>query len=408
MEKVTNRIQLILLLLLFGAFSSTAQNQITGTLTYHDNWGMDNSTVYLMDLNNNILDSCATNAAGEYVFNNVTPGDYLMTASTDLPAGGVDLGDAFLIMLNLYNMYTFNDIQELAADVDGDGVVTWDDYFTIVVGWFNYGYPFPVGDWVFETVPVSVTSSRDGGSGGGGGIGSSSTGDVGGLFIPDKNFPYTPVEYLKASVPASEAYSYSVEINSADALGGFHLNLAIPEGVTVTGVTSELQVEYNIEGNQLLITWVDSDLLKNVENVVIELELNVQGTDAVRFANISGTHFIGAEGEIANHVTLKFDDLEIGPAADQEATAFNLKVGPNPFIDRTNLWISSDNITNNAVFAIYDGNGNIVKEFNINVSGNAGQQVNIDLSDLSAGIYHYRLWNEGKNIFESGSMIKLR
>ena len=405
MEKVTNRIQLILLLLLFGAFSSTAQNQITGALTYHGNWGMDNSTVYLMDLNSNILDSCATNAAGEYIFNNVTPGDYLMTASTDLPAGGIDLGDAFLIMLNLYNMYTFNDIQELAADVDGDGAVTWADYFTIVVGWFNYGYPFPVGDWVFETVPVSVTSSRDGG--GGGGIGSSSTGDVSGQFIPDKNFPYTPVEYLKTSVPSYEVYNYSVEINSANALGGFHLNLAIPDGVTVTDVSSELPVEFNIEGNQLLITWVDSDLLKNIENVKIEFEINVQGTDAVRLGNISGTHFIGAEGEIVNNVTLKFDELEVGPDAEQEATAFNLKIGPNPFIDRTNLWISSENLTN-AAFAIFDGNGNIVKEFNIDVSGNAGQQVNIDLSDLSAGVYHYRLWNDGKDIFESGSMIKLR
>lgn len=406
MEKITNRFQLLLLLILFGAFSSFGQNQVTGTLTYHDNWGMDNSTVYLMDLNNIVLDSCATNPAGEYVFNNVAPGDYLLTASTNLSAGGVDLGDAFLIMLHLYGMYSFTDVQELAADVNGSGTVTWADYFTIVVGWFNYGYPFPVGDWVFETVPVTVTSSRDGG-GSGGDLGSSSTGDVGGMYIPDKNFPISPIDYLKSEMPvSSNSAEYTITLSSAKAMGGFHLSIPVPVNIEVQNITSELNLNTTVSDGMLNITWIDTDMLYNVADASITLDLICkENTEDIKLECTRSTHFIDVNGEILYGVELKFDEIELVAAEDAFETS--VTIGPNPCIDRTNVWITSP-VESQAVLVIFDGNGNLVRKIDFRVDGSENQQISLDLSFLSAGMYHYRITDINNTFVESGSMIKLR
>lgn len=410
MEKVTTRIKLLLLFILLGAFSTFAQNQVTGTLTYHDTWGMDNSTVYLMDLNGNVLESCATDAAGNYIFNNVSTGDYLLSASTNLPAGGVDLGDAWLIMMHLYGWYPLTDIQAMAADVDGNGAVEWNDYFTIVFGWFNMGYPFPIGDWVFETVPITVTSARDGG--GGGGLSSSSTGDVSGLYVPDKSFPYSPIEYLKTEIASLEHnVEYTIEFTSAQVIGGLQLNLNIPEDVTVTNVVSNLDdIEFHISEDAVRINWMDTKLLKNVNTAGITLELLVQdvpGAGSIKFEKDNSSHFIGENGNLLYGVELKFDEIELIEESPEPSKGISLNVGPNPFVDRTSLWISSQNQTK-ALFMVFDGSGNKVKEFEIEVGESANQQIDLDLSSLSAGVYHYRLWDSGNTVLETGSMIKLR
>ncbi len=90
------------------------------------------------------------------------------------------------MFLGLYNL---TPIQQLAADVDGNGVINMNDYFTVVFGWFLYGYPFPSGDWVFTDATV-VAGLKDGNN-----MGGTSSADVNGSFVPN----YTKAELVMAS-----------------------------------------------------------------------------------------------------------------------------------------------------------------------------------------------------------------
>ena len=191
MKTLVKKLILTTTIILCFTVLAFAQNQVDGHLTYHSSWPMGNSTVLLTDMNGTVLQSAPTDGTGYFSFDNVPNGDYQLTATTQLSAGGIDMSDAFMIMMHLYNLYPFNSIQAMSADVDGDGMVTWNDYYTIVVGWFTQGYPFPAGEWTFETINLSLTGSREGFSGG---ITSGSTGDVNGSYLPDKATQFNLVE----------------------------------------------------------------------------------------------------------------------------------------------------------------------------------------------------------------------
>ena len=162
MEKFTLRgLCLGLILLSTTAFSQGGSNFL-GRVLYHNNYPMSGVNAYLHQPNGTIIDTAITNNQGYYQFSNLNNGNYTITFSTNQTAGGIELNDAFLVMLKLMNMITFTPIQTLAADVNGSGTITWTDYFIILIGYLTQGNPFPIGPWVFESTPITIPNpSRD-------------------------------------------------------------------------------------------------------------------------------------------------------------------------------------------------------------------------------------------------------
>jgi len=103
---------------------------------------------------------CEYQFTGHFVFQSVSSGSYILTASTSLDPGGIDLGIHFWsgntwrvgVHLQQFNIW----LQMSMAS----GTVTWADYWTIVIGWFTQGYPFPAGDWVFEEHRLQLVRER--------------------------------------------------------------------------------------------------------------------------------------------------------------------------------------------------------------------------------------------------------
>jgi len=181
MEKALLKTLCLSFLLLSATAFSQEENSFSGMVTYHDSYGMAGVTAHLRDSTGTIIDNVITDNSGNYTFNNVAPGDYTVTFTTDQPAGGVNLIDPFIIQDRISGLITFDNIQELAADVDGNGIVNQDDYNLILIAYMNQENPFPVGPWVFEQRSVTMPeAAREGFTTRG-----TSSGDSNGSLVPD-------------------------------------------------------------------------------------------------------------------------------------------------------------------------------------------------------------------------------
>ncbi|NTW26124.1 MAG: hypothetical protein HGA37_15605, partial [Lentimicrobium sp.] len=171
---------LIAILLLSGQLS--AQTDVNGLVLYHFKSNKPIPAVNLSLVDSNGLEFANTTTAlnGSYTFAGVPDGTYTLKATTEISAGGITMGDAFLMLMHLCNIYPFTPIQKLAADVDGDENVTWNDYWTVIIGWFIQGYPFPAGPWTFQDVTFTLNGSKTNVPT----MGGSSSGDVNGTFVP--------------------------------------------------------------------------------------------------------------------------------------------------------------------------------------------------------------------------------
>jgi len=406
MEKAILRILCISLLLPSTSVFSQSGHNINGQVRYHDNFPMSGVTAYLHDSNGDIIDSTNTNNGGHYTFHDVARGNYTINFMTGQPAGGVTLTDAYLVMLRLLNIYTFNSIQELAADVDGSGFITWEDYYLIVNGYLNEGEPFPVGPWVFEQLAVTIPhAERDGFTSRGG-----SSGDVNGSLIPDPKicsiFLDNPVMNLTAG--SSDPIEFRLTSATNQDITGMHLVLRIPEGLSVVGIESPISAaRISILKDQVRVTWMDLDrqvfeINDGMPLLVIKTKLKRVSRDGDNFSlRLSDeSHFINADGELISGVSLILPTINLVAKKD-----IALSVYPNPFKECANLSYQLQE-ERHVLISLFDQGGRLVKEI-VNGDFPAGNHlVKIDGTELMPGIYYYSIYTGSDHLINSGTIIK--
>ena len=91
MEKALLKSICIGLILISSAAFSQTLDTIHGQLFYHNQLPMHNVNVYLKTTNGTFVQSTVTNTAGQYVFDNVAPGNYVISFSTNATAGSIFL-----------------------------------------------------------------------------------------------------------------------------------------------------------------------------------------------------------------------------------------------------------------------------------------------------------------------------
>ncbi|HAQ64722.1 MAG TPA: hypothetical protein DCR43_02515 [Bacteroidales bacterium] len=277
-----------------------SQNTIEGYLLYHNdpNKPIPGSEVTLTSLNGGSNYIANTDNIGKYVFTNVPDGTYQLTASTTISAGGVTLGDSYLILLHLLGFNTLSPIQQIAADVTGNGQIGWDDYTTIISGWFLNGNPFPVGEWAFDT-EIITTGLKDNTN-----LGGTSAGDVNGGYIPNLtkgNELYVAVE--------NDIDKTSTSIQSLSVIGnltttGFGVVFDLSPKTQITNITSALDgFDYIVAHDQLRVTWINKTG-KLVTLNESEPLFTIQGKNLELAPSIE-SHFIDSEGNIIPNITLK-------------------------------------------------------------------------------------------------------
>lgn len=406
MEKALFRtLGAVLLLLTISGFSQSGET-VNGTLLYHNTYPMNNVNVYLRNANGNIIQSTSTNSSGQYTFQNVAPGQYNVTFSSTSPSGGVTLTDAYMVMLHLFGLYPFNEIQALAADVNGSGSVTWTDYTYLLINYLTQGQQFPIGPWVFQ--PVSFTAGSRSGPGTSGG---SSSGDANGTFVPTKSGEYLVQANHFESIVASEKGELSMSVTSPNPslIGGMHLVMNIPEGLFVTAVESPLDnVHYAIDGRELRITWLDitrEGFQINGQNPLFTVNANIDPQEMEKRTYslnlLPESHFIGINGEMLAGIQLTLPTVNL---VKQEDIVMNIY--PNPFFDHATIDLLVAGEGNLAVM-LYDNTGRLVREVENRVIPAGAHTTYIDGTNLAPGTYLYSISFEGTDIFtKSGAMIK--
>ncbi len=112
---------------------------------------------------------------------------------------------------------------------------------------------------------------------------------------------------------------------------------------------------------------------------------------------------IDAKGEIIPYSAISLPAIKFTTPEDLN---FSVSLYPNPVVSKVNLnyTLPSEGKVN---VKLFNSNGQLVKEVMNTLQEKGSHLLSIDASDLSSGIYHYRLQFIGdKEYIESGSMIK--
>lgn len=110
---------------------------------------MGNITVYLTTQDGTPVDTTVTDASGNYTFENLLPGQYVLNFATNHGWGGGNAVDALLSMKHFTGLTPLSGIRLKAADVNNSGNVNSVDALLIMKRFVGLETSFPSGDWCF-------------------------------------------------------------------------------------------------------------------------------------------------------------------------------------------------------------------------------------------------------------------
>jgi len=358
---------------------------------------INEAIVTLKDTDNNLFATYTTGPNGYYEFLNVPAGTYHLRGTKLTPGVGVTMLDATLVFLHILGYYPFNEIQELAADVTGNGIISMADYLSIVRHVVR-GTPFEIGEWVFLNEVITVTNQKTGNPGG---LTGSSSGDVGGVFVPGTRglevYPMANNGTIKVS--ANEQFEISILTNEVLTLTGTGLIIDFPSDIiTVESVDFPMEgYDYEVDGNQLRLGWNDptGNLLElNEGNTLITLHCRTTpGFGAGMKAKIT---LNGNTSLISRDYTEIKDARLQAPVIEYTLPSLRLSNYPNPFAASTTLSYylpESGTVT----IALYDHNGRVVREYNQGELAAGYHTLAIEGSGLTPGSYFCKLNLSGSN-----------
>jgi len=374
-----------------------AQNQISGVVNYHENENnpLPEVTIELVDNNDNILATTLSNLNGEFEFSDIPSGEYLLKSSATLPVGDVNLIDASLILYNIFGMYTFNEYEFMAADVNGNGTINFGDFMLVLINYIMQGNAFPAGDWQFSEVYVDLTSRNNIDSTG---ICGTSTGDVEGIWmIGDRSINILPSENYIATLVNDQEVELLVGSDYNELISGFNLNLTYPvDLIEITDVTGpDDNFHYNLDKNTgvLKVIWLDEsekpgnkffgETLFRVK--VKQIQNSSRGGDDI-FSLLEGGMILDNNSNQLEEVSFYLPTI----TTTSNILDFELTSYPNPVINNLNFKITSP-VNNYADIYIYDIAGRVVQK---NVATNiykGTQQININTQYLPSGQYLYKV-----------------
>lgn len=379
-----------------------AASDINGSVLYHykQDKPIPSVNLDLIDASGNIIATTTTALNGTYNFINVPYGAYTIKANTSIAAGGVNMGSAFSVFMHLCNVYPLSPIQKIAADVDGNGAITWDDYWVVVIDWFLQGKPFPAGDWVFQEVTFEHTGAKTNVPP----VGGSSSGDVNGSFIPStRDVAALVVNYASQSIDHQFTSGiYAKDITEASAMG---LVIAYPESqITISDVECQLSgTNLSVENGVIRISWVNQFFnTTSIDPNQPIITLNGTTTDQydgreILFDLSPVSHFCDAKGE---QISTRYTLPKLKATESYLGTNY-----PNPFVGSTNIdYIlpSEGKVTIN----LFNQQGQLIKVLVNEFQAIGTHSVELNSNDLQPGIYLYNLTSEGVN--ETKRMIITR
>lgn len=400
--KITKHLLLVIMSLAYMALP--AQNQIFGTIHYHNNESnpIYNVNVDLVDNTNNVVATTVTNYNGEYQFTNIPNGEFVIIPEADLPVGNIDLVDASLILKYLLGITTLNNYQFDAADVNDSGSVTFTDYMLVLIGYILQGTPFPTDEWQFEQLTVNF-NQRGGEYNDTVQSYGTSTGDVEGIWMPlGRNLVDIDSEFNESEI-TEEYSSVTIGTNYQGDISGYNLSLIYPNKFiqieNITGIDENIHYEINEEQGIIKVAWLD----ETPENKTTGEKLFTINVKAINNTSIEGSQpfnvyessmVLDTKSNVIEDITIQLP--KITTAINKENYELSITSYPNPTIDKLNLQITSpcDDIAN---ISIYDINGRLINARNNIVISKGTQTIPSDTRSLKSGSYLFMVTLNNNN-----------
>ncbi len=390
-----------------------AQNQIVGTVNYHDdpNAPVPAVVIDLFDMNNNLIQTTTTNDNGEYAFANIPNGSYYMVSSTSLDPGQVTLQDAFLIMMHLFGLYDFTDYEFAAADVNGSGTITWSDYFMVLINYILQGQPFPIGEWQFQSVQIDF-NSRTLGTTDTATVWATGSGDLEGIWNPTgRSLALVSSNVAESITLSNDIQRVEITSNYPELISGFNLHINYPSNLmTITGVEGpDDNLSYAIEDGLLKVIWMDES--ENAGSHVYGDHLCTLLVSQNSKAPASGVEIMTTndEGMVLNNRGVAVEGIEINlPAikSGEFSSSVEAEVYPNPVVNQLNINIRTSR-EEAATLTIFDISGSKVHQSDWDLNTGENQVISMEASYLTPGTYTYQITsNHSKNTIASGRFFK--
>jgi len=385
-------------LLLFGK-EVVAQQQLSGVVLYAGNpeWPMPDVTVGLYDLGDSLIMSTKTDDAGMYLFENVPSGQYNLVSSTNQEPRGVNIGDAYLILMNLLGFCEFDETEQQVADVNGSGAVTWNDYSLMIINYLLYDQSFPVGDWIFQEHYIDLSARYDSEENDttwgfvAGDVGPTESNGGGG-----RSANLTNATWEELNVNGND-FIIEVRADAPGTIAGYTLNLAYParefEITGVSGFDANLNYRVDPDAGLLRLTWLDQSSLQqgvpaSGQLMKVEFKAKTDRINGELFSLSEGTLFIDANGKTMEGVTVILPYLK-----RQLVTApaeLSTKIYPNPVSGRFTIEIQSPTQTVAAI-TFFDLQGREICRFpEISISKGANK-IGLDAERFPPGHYIYTI-----------------
>jgi hypothetical protein len=145
-----------------GSVTVGVGHAVTGNVTFWSGGGPVPGAVLKMEASG--VQNEATDASGDFVFNNLPPGDYTLTPSKDDDATEITAFDASLVLQHAVQLITLDGSAAVAADVNDNGLINSTDAFFILeksAGLRSLPFPGAGAVWVFDPENRSLPGLAD-------------------------------------------------------------------------------------------------------------------------------------------------------------------------------------------------------------------------------------------------------
>jgi hypothetical protein len=386
---------------------------LSGTVTYYNSalTPMPNTKVYLLNSNNEMIDSVLTNGLGKFSFFDVRNDYHTIFAMPNNSFGGVNSTDALGVRRHIVSIAALSGIKLLAADVNASTTVSSADALLILRRTVGLISEFTTGNWVSQRVFVLVGDNTQNQN-----INVLCTGDINGSHDPfgTKSTDLLPDLICKSNekhlIPGQE-FDIPIMYNNIHKPGAVTLHLKYPENlIEIIGVQSDGNIlEYQVTNGIISIGFYNENGINLKDKVLLSLKcriklnaipstLSIAVAEQSEIADISGNTLTGI---ILEAPCYQICDLKSEFAIDD--------IYPNPFstLSKIRLYAPENARVQLNILNLLGENIKTIDVQKISVGWN---DIFIDAADLSEGVYMYRLQAIGQNkkLDQSNRMVIIR
>lgn len=375
-----------------SSFSQTDNYSCNVTCLNQPNHLMQGVQVDLYDANNQFIATTFTDEQAFFNFENLNIGEsYTAKFTYDAENTYVDLQDAFTLLYYVMGFTDLNEYQLIAADVDGNGNVDYSDFVTILIDYYIFQQPFPVGDWIIPDWEFTVGGNKDtGGPANGISAGNIQTDD------PDKSLYQVQTDYNGLiSFDGLNTIKVPIYFNEEMNISGIALIAEYNNQLfDVVKIESPIEdMNYNVNNGNIRMAWTYTNKFENtssnaIANIYLRQKEYTKDINTEKINILPESHILDVKGNKVPFIEFTSSEFKTATLPNVESVVY-----PNPCNDY--FFVQLDNEQENVEYILYNAIGQIIDQRMIS---NGSQRIEISTNGLQKGIYYYQINYQSKSI----------